>query len=325
MPPSSPAMRWSVLVGIDPDVVQVAVRAAADVGEALAAVVADDQREVGLEDAVLVLRIDDQVARSRTGRQTMFWLLVALPPRSRRRRRNDRAPSVGVRLRRRHRRRSAFDGAIVDRDAAPRLRREALARSLASSSVQVAPPSVDLKRPLPLGASGPSPPERNVQPLRRKSHMPAKISFGFFGSIDDHRAAGREVARPSGLRPGLAAVGRLVEAALVASRSRACPGTHAKTVSLFVGSTRIFDDALRLSAGPCSSRSRRRRSTCRCRRRSRRCCASTASPVPTQTFFGFFGSIVTAPIDCTGCLSKTGLKVVPPSSDFQTPPLAAPT
>ena len=49
------------------------------------------------------------------------------------------------------------------------------------------------------------------------------------------------------------------------------------------------------------------------------------SPVPTQTFFGFFGSSAMAPIDCTGCSSKTGRKVVPPSSDFQTPPLAAPT
>src|SRR4030095_4915997 len=37
-----------------------------------------------------------------------------------------------------------------------------------------------------------------------------------------------------------------------------------------------------------------------------------------------FGSIVMAPIDCTGCLSKTGLKVVAESLDFQTPPLAAP-
>src|SRR5436309_9858513 len=49
------------------------------------------------------------------------------------------------------------------------------------------------------------------------------------------------------------------------------------------------------------------------------------SPVPTQTTFGFLGSIVTAPIDCTGCLSKTGLNVVPPLTDFHTPPLAAPT
>src|SRR3954467_12455876 len=49
-----------------------------------------------------------------------------------------------------------------------------------------------------------------------------------------------------------------------------------------------------------------------------------ASPVPTQTVFGLEGSMVTAPIDCTLCLSKMGLKVVPPFTDFQTPPLAAP-
>src|SRR5258707_9539047 len=49
------------------------------------------------------------------------------------------------------------------------------------------------------------------------------------------------------------------------------------------------------------------------------------SPVPTQTIFSFDGSSAMAPMDCTGCLSKTGTKVVPPSSDFQTPPLAAPT
>src|ERR1700730_3470449 len=49
------------------------------------------------------------------------------------------------------------------------------------------------------------------------------------------------------------------------------------------------------------------------------------SPVPTQTFFGSEGSSAIAPIDCTGCSSKTGLKVVAPSVDFHTPPLAAPT
>ena len=35
--------------------------------------------------------------------------------------------------------------------------------------------------------------------------------------------------------------------------------------------------------------------------------------------------MVIAPIDWTGCLSKTGLKLVPPFTDFQTPPLAEPT
>src|SRR6476620_5123297 len=49
------------------------------------------------------------------------------------------------------------------------------------------------------------------------------------------------------------------------------------------------------------------------------------SPVPTQMFFAFFGSSAMSPIDWTGCSSKTGLKRVPLSSDFQTPPLAAPT
>src|SRR5215468_7453021 len=49
------------------------------------------------------------------------------------------------------------------------------------------------------------------------------------------------------------------------------------------------------------------------------------SPVPTHTFFEFFGSSAMPPIDCTGCSSNTGRYRVPPSSDFQTPPLAAPT
>src|SRR5215831_18683988 len=52
-----------------------------------------------------------------------------------------------------------------------------------SSAVHVAPPSVLLNNPLALGASGPSPPERNAQPLRRKSHMPAYSVFGDAGSI----------------------------------------------------------------------------------------------------------------------------------------------
>src|SRR5215510_15908631 len=49
------------------------------------------------------------------------------------------------------------------------------------------------------------------------------------------------------------------------------------------------------------------------------------SPVPTQTICGLFASIATAPMDCTDSLSNTGLKVVAPSIDFHTPPLAAPT
>src|SRR5208282_1923884 len=50
-----------------------------------------------------------------------------------------------------------------------------------------------------------------------------------------------------------------------------------------------------------------------------------ASPVPTHTIFEFEGSIATAPINCTSSRSNTGLYVVPPLTDFHTPPLAAPT
>src|SRR5712692_3423 len=53
-----------------------------------------------------------------------------------------------------------------------------------SSSRQVAPPSAVWKNPLPLGAVGFSPPERNVQPFRRKSHKEANKTFESCGFID---------------------------------------------------------------------------------------------------------------------------------------------
>ncbi len=46
--------------------------------------------------------------------------------------------------------------------------------------------------------------------------------------------------------------------------------------------------------------------------------------MPTHTVSGFDGSTRIAPIDWAWS-SKTGSKVVPAFSDFQTPPLAAPT
>src|ERR1700737_986726 len=49
------------------------------------------------------------------------------------------------------------------------------------------------------------------------------------------------------------------------------------------------------------------------------------SPAPAQMVLGDFGSIAIAPMDCEVCLSNMGLKVVPPLTDFHTPPLAAPT
>src|SRR5262249_45241330 len=50
-----------------------------------------------------------------------------------------------------------------------------------------------------------------------------------------------------------------------------------------------------------------------------------ASPVPTQTVLALLGSIATAPIDWTACLSNTGLNVGPPSGASPPPPEAEPT
>src|SRR5713226_3696864 len=53
-----------------------------------------------------------------------------------------------------------------------------------SSSFQVVPPSAVWKKPLPLGAVAFCPPERKVQPFRRKSHMPAKRTLGSCGFME---------------------------------------------------------------------------------------------------------------------------------------------
>ncbi|NIU63572.1 MAG: hypothetical protein GWN66_23920 [Pseudomonas stutzeri] len=49
------------------------------------------------------------------------------------------------------------------------------------------------------------------------------------------------------------------------------------------------------------------------------------SPVPTQTMSGLAWNTATAPMAWTGWSSKIGSKVRPPFTDFQTPPVAAPT
>src|SRR6267378_7926476 len=76
-----------------------------------------------------------------------------------------------------------FDGATVTATRPHGFAGSPLALE-ALRSLHVAPPSVLLNKPLALGAFSRSPPERNVQPLRRKSHMPAKSVLELFGSID---------------------------------------------------------------------------------------------------------------------------------------------
>src|SRR5207302_8480637 len=52
------------------------------------------------------------------------------------------------------------------------------------TSLHVFPPSALLRSALPRVASAPSPPERNVHPLRRKSHRAANRTSGSPGSIE---------------------------------------------------------------------------------------------------------------------------------------------
>lgn len=49
-----------------------------------------------------------------------------------------------------------------------------------------------------------------------------------------------------------------------------------------------------------------------------------ASPVPAHTTFRSIGSTASEPMDATGCPSKTGSQVPPPSEVLKTPPDAAP-
>src|SRR3954466_2212148 len=49
-----------------------------------------------------------------------------------------------------------------------------------------------------------------------------------------------------------------------------------------------------------------------------------ASPVPAHTMFGSDCDVASEPIAWTDCLSNTGTNVLPLSTDFHTPPDAAP-
>ena len=197
---------------IDPDVVHVAMRAlkSADHRETLARVFAHDERAVGFEDAIRILRIDNQVREIERPPDHPVALVALVP---------GRAAIIGNE----ERAVGGFDKSV-----------NALARSTARSqprcrpygffgkpllfsgviSVQVVPPSAERNSPLAEGASGPSPPERNVQPLRRKSHRAREHHVGIRRIDRDRRAAGGKIGAFQNQIPSLAAIGRLVETAI---------------------------------------------------------------------------------------------------------------
>ena len=109
---------------IDPHVVEIAVRAAGDVAERRAAVGAHDERAVRLVDAVLVLRIDDEIREVERTPEHVLAAVAQLPRRAavvgaieavqRRHRLDERVDDVRLGRRDRH------------RDASPRLGRQPL-------------------------------------------------------------------------------------------------------------------------------------------------------------------------------------------------------
>src|ERR1700752_2280163 len=106
-------------------------------------------------------------------------------------------------------------------------------------SVQEWPASAERNNPLPDGTAADSPPERNVQPLRRKSQRPAKIGFGSFGSrLIDEQPVERFLPFSTSVQ--------LLPPSVVLYRPRSAeslqslPGAHAYTVLPSRGSTRIL-------------------------------------------------------------------------------------
>ena len=85
-----------------------------------------------------------------------------------------------------------------------------------SSSLQVAPPSCDLKSPLALGAFSPVAPRAERPALAPEIPHSGVERLRILAIEGDHRAARREVLSREDLRPGLAAVGGLEHAAFVA-------------------------------------------------------------------------------------------------------------
>src|SRR5262249_53596305 len=104
------------------------------------------------------------------------------------------------------------------------------------TSVHVSPPSLDRNNPLDEGLSGPSPPERYSQPLRRKSHMHANIICGFAGSMATCVRPGKRCPLFNTSFP-VCPPSFVLKGPRPAKSLQSAPDTAAKTVSLLFGLT----------------------------------------------------------------------------------------
>jgi len=288
---------------IDPHVVEVTVRAARDVAVSSVRVRADDQRPVRLVDPVLVLagrRSGCEVetaARSSPGcgpRASHVW----------RRRPSRYSPFVGLELRR-----NAYTDARLgrrdrDRHAAPRPGRQAL------RTAQLRPGRASvgaLEQTAATRRIGAHRPPSGTSTLCDES--PTGRRRASSGSWDRAPTSStrREVRSLEHLHPRLAAVGRLVDTALVRVAPQPARDAHVDRVRLGgidrdLGNVLGFleNEVVQFSPPSTDLYTPSPMETL---------LRVHASPVPTHTTFGFLGSMVMAPIDCTGCLSNTGLKV----------------
>src|SRR6202035_2279610 len=155
---------------------------------------------------------------------------------------------------------------------------------------------VDSNSPLP------GPPERKVHPWRRKSQVEAKTVFGSLRLVASIPQPVEPLA-PARTFFQVLPPSDVLKTPRSSLSFQTWPVAQARMLLLSWGSMRIL--------AMCSE--------------SFKPMLVQSSPQPTKTILEFEGSMATAPMDWTDWRSNTGLKVVPPFTDFQTPPLAAPT
>ena len=204
-------------------------------GETLAAVFAQDQRAVGLENAIRIFRIDDQVREiKRTPDHPVA--LVALVPGLRRHHRKQRARCRSIRQKRK---RVSHSTARSRPRGGRRVSSENPCCFSGVISFQVAPPSADAKK----SAAG-----RLVRAVAAGTERPAfapKIPQAGehnvrIGRIDrDRRGAGGKVGAFQNEVPGLAAIGRFVETAIGRIAPERARAPRRKPCRCFVGLTTI--------------------------------------------------------------------------------------
>ncbi len=272
----------------------------ADGGEALAAVLTQDQGAIGLENAIGIFRVHDQVGEIKRAPDHPLALVALVPglpavvgdeeravgrfdeginPLRIGGRDRDREPAVGFLRETFVRFRSDF---LPGRAAVGRAEKSAARRVVRRFAAGAISPALAPKIP--------EPGEKNVR----------------VGRIHrDGRGAGREIGTFQNEVPGLAAVGRFVEAAIGRIAPERARHRRVNRVAAFrtnddlrnafrVGQTRFVPGLA--AVGRFVDAVADRDAVAR----------PSGSPVPTQTFFEFFGSSAIAPIDCTGCSSKTG-------------------